>query len=376
MDLKAYLSSHPELSLFNPEADEAKVSQFLEQAPMNLGGMRLIYERSPNFQSLLKCQGPGYVTFMAKAQEQLLMIGSVSIAKKWIQGRPEVCAYAGDFRTNFSRKAAQIWRKNFAEFISVLKQDPSFSKPKYILTAILKKNADAIRNIAQSKRDLGFHYESLAEIDMVNVFGRWPWSHPANVATVKANNEDLTALRKFLSKSEKDKLFGSFFDEASEDDCWNYRTKNWPGFAIENFLLQKNSTGEIVACTLPWDPGFAKRMTVTQAPFILSWSFRILKFLGLPMPVVGESLRTLYLTHLNISPEVDPIQSLSSFLQFARRQNSAYHMISFADDRKLSNRIQGYVMQKIPVLLYTITLRGESSLVKNGETVGFEMGLV
>lgn len=341
---------------------------------MRIGGIELLYDRSPDYQALLRSQGPAQLTILAEENKELLFVYSFSAGKKWIHGKLESCAYIGDFRTNRSRKAATVWRKYYAEFLRVMKSDPEYGGPKYVLTAILKKNAEALRNLVTSKKNLGFRYDFLTEMDMVNVYGQLPWAKLSSIITLPATAADRDALLNFLIKCEKNKLFGANFEGTASD--WDVREKQWHGFALENFLIQKDISGEIVACTLPWDPGFAKRMTVTKAPSLLILFFKLLKWVGFSMPGVGESLKTTYMTHLNVDSSQNETDCVRSFLQYILKSGKDRHMISFADERGISNDLKGFIQQKVPVLLYTVALNGEEALTKNSESVSFEMGLV
>lgn len=373
MDLSSYLQDHPYLQSFKPSDQEAVLS-LAKQSPMKIGGIELLYDRSPKYQALLRCQGPKQLTIIAKDKGELLFVYSFSTAKKWIHGKLENCAYIGDFRTNQSRKAATVWRKYYAEFLSVLKADTSFNSPKYILTAILKKNKEALRNLTMTKKDFGFRYDFLSELNMVNVYGQWPWTTKSPVHTEKATLQDRDALLAFLRKCEKEKIFGANLE--GNDSDWNLREKSWPGYAVENFLIQKNSNGDIVACTFPWDPGFAKRMTVTKAPKSLTVAFSFLKLAGFSMPKLGESLKTLYMTHLNIQKGVDESQAIQSFLQYLLKIHKDYHMISFADEIGVTHRLKGFITQKIEVMLYLVALTEEAQLQKGSQCMSFEMALV
>ncbi|HWU43554.1 MAG TPA: hypothetical protein VN132_08955 [Bdellovibrio sp.] len=373
MDLDSYLHNHPCLRLFS-SSDQEAVLNLAGKSPMKVGGIELLYDRSPDYQALLQCQGEKLQTILGEEEERLRLVYSFSTAKRWIHGKLESCAYIGDFRTDQSRKAAMIWRKYYAEFLSVLKSDSNYDSPKYVLTAILKKNKEAFLNFVGSQKDFGFRYDFLSELNMINVYKQWPWGGRSPIQTQRASKEDELALLNFLNERERDKIFGSNFEVPNND--WNLREKTWPGYFIENFLIQKNVDGKIIACTLPWDPSFAKRMTVTKAPFLMRFIFRALNAVGFSMPTVGESLKTLYMTHLNIDTNIDEALSVQSFLHYLFKHHRKYHMISFADEARLVDRLRGFIYQKVGVMLYTVALTNETPLLTESKRVGFEMGLV
>ncbi|QDK38633.1 hypothetical protein [Bdellovibrio sp. NC01] len=373
MDLKSYFAENKDLILFDYARDNQKVLDFMNAAPMRLSGIELLYDRSPSFPRLLECQAAKYMTVMGWQKERVSGFFSMSVQQKWVHGQKASCAYIGDFRTDGTRAAAKLWRKAYAEILNLIKADESFDRPQYFLTAILKKNIEALRSLTSSKKDFGFYYEFLKEVDMVNVYGRLPWYRSSKLAAVAAQPEDLPVLKKFLQMNETRKLFGAIFDD-SADDCWNYRSSAWQGFALEKFLLIKNQAGQIVACTLPWSPGFAKRMTVVKAPVVLRALFKTLRFCGLNMPGVGDNLETIYLTHLNIHESVDASEAVKAFAEYTFKSEKAAHMISFSDEWGLQNKIKGWVEQRVPVLLFAVST--DKKRVSDGSSVSFEMGLV
>lgn len=379
MDLNTFLKRNPDISIFNPSDDNESVLELMAQSPMKVGGIELLYDRSPSFEALLKCQAPQYVTFLGKDRDNSLMgFFSMSFAKKWIFGEQVQCGYIGDFRTNRSRRAAVVWRKVYSEILQLVQKESHFSNPKYFLTAILKNNVEALRNLTSLKKDLGFYYHKLTDVDMVNVYGQFPWASKSKFKVSNATSADVDLVKTFLNDSESKKAFGAVFDE-SDNDCWAFREKTWPAFKIEKFLLIKDENEKILACSLPWDPGFAKRMTVRKAPVFLRFLFSLVKIFGLKMPKVGESLKTIYLTHLNFADSVqkNKAEIVISFLNHLMFANRYYHMISFADDSGISSMIKGFVIQKVPVSLFLVTTDSNFKFHNDtGSAMGFEMGLV
>lgn len=375
MDLKQYLDGHSDIALYDSTHDNEQVLNFMARAPMRVGGVELLYDRSPQFERLLTCQAPLHATFLGKTLENKIMgFFSVSVTDKWIHGLKTSCAYIGDFRTDNSRKSAVTWRRAYAELLKVLSVDESLGKPVYFLTAILKKNAAALKNLTAAKKELGFRYDFLQEFDMVNVYGVLPWAGSGRYRVQHAEARDLDALKIFLNTHEKKKLFGSVFDETLQD-CWNHRSKTWPQFKLENFLLIKDVQGRIQACTLPWDPGFAKRMSVLRAPRHLRLLFKFLSILGFNTPSVGESLRTLYLSHLSISDKLNSAEAVFSFLRVGFKENPNIHLIAFADTKETSQSLKSCITQRVPVTLYSVRLKDTAPLEPTKE-VGFEMCLV
>lgn len=375
MDLKDFLSEYPNLEILNSSQQNDELLSFMEKSPMRIGGIELLYDRRPIFNRLLQCQCGIYFTLIARGtKKQVMGLFSLSVTKKFIHGEKINCAYIGDFRTDGSRQAAHLWRKEYARLIEILKKDESIYCPQYFLTAVLKKNVEALRSLASNKPRYGFYYHLLTEMDMINVFGHFFWQSSSSLKVEEAKSENLSELKKFMNEKEKLKNFGSIMD-SSVDDIWLYREQNWEQFHINQFLIIKNDQGEIKACTLPWDPSFAKRMKVVKAPKWMTWIFKILGLIGFKIPSVGNYLQTIYLTHLNCDESLNSAQVVSSFIQVTQKKFPRAHMISFADDKNMAKDLSGFILQKVPVQLFEVSTEPYSKLdpIKK---ISFEMGLV
>ena len=375
MDLKSYLNQNPYINIYESTHDQADVFHLMETSAMTAGTMDLIYDRTPDFESLLRCQSSLHCTVIGRnPKKNIFALVSFSFSQKWIQGIKNPCAYVGDFRTDFSRYSTLQWRQIYLNLLRSLQNDKNFGSPKYFLTAILKKNLTALRVLVQPKKDLGFYYQQIAEVAMVNVFG-FLWGAPAPKYELQAaTHQDEAAIREFLNLQEKEKNFGSVFDQ-SEADCWNERKKSWPHFSIENFLIIKDSSNKIIACTLPWNPDFAKRMRVQKLSLSLKIVFKFLNFLGVSAPLENENLKIIYLTHLNIAPSISKAEAVYAFLRKVRKLHPEVHMISFSDENGFSKKLKSLIRQSTPVLLFSVSLKSDHKLSKSAK-VGFEMSLV
>lgn len=372
MDLKQWLESLPFLKVFSAPEDEQKVQDLMSTAPMKVGGLELVYDRSPEFQRLLQYQGAEYLTVLGKSPKgELMGLFSLSFTKKWVSGIPRRCGYIGDFRVAPSRQAAVAWRKSYPEILKRLQQESD--DPVYFLTAILKKNAEAQRALVNPKKDLGFYYRQIQDLDMVNVYARLPLPKKSGYKVFRATPDDETSLREFLHQNEKNKDFGSLFDKGP-DDAWSFRSLHWPDFKIQNFLVLKDQNGKIVACTMPWNPSKAKRMTIRRAPRSLRMFFSVLRAFGLRLPSVGESLSTYYLTHFCTSSEINLKETRSAFLHWCFEHIKDATMFSYAAASSCDQLPTGFIQQKVGVLLYTVSTQPDAQPFKS--EIGFEMGLV
>lgn len=381
MDLKPIISFDPHLDIFESSRDELEIQSLMKKSPMNVGGISLLYDRSPHFQSLLRLQSSQFATFLGRnLQKKIMGVSSVSWRPCWLNGKKVSVGYLGDFRTDLSRRSALLWRKSYGQILENLIN----LEPQYFLTAILKKNKEAIHSLVDSKRDKNFHYDFLEEVSMVNVYGRVPFYKVVSKDSLKvvpAQPEDLRPLKEFLNRHESKKIFGAIFDGSDQDD-WNYREKNWPGFSLEKFLLIKDVHQKIIAACLPWDPSSAKRMTVIRAPSAFTTILKLLKLCGVQAPQVGQSLKIIYLTHFNFesgdrSESRSGADIMAAFLDYSLKNFRSAHMISWADHHIFEKPLKGFIEQRTPVLLYSVRTSDMTPLPRQpGQRISFEMSLV
>lgn len=353
-----------------------QVLELMSKSPMRLGGIDLIYDRSPHFQGLLTAQGENFLTLLSLDKFQKVSgCFSLSTSVKYIHGKKISCAYIGDFRTNGDRSVAKLWRTEYKRILEIFKNEESLRRPQYFLTAVLKKNKEALRSLTGSRKDYGFYYHQLKELDMVNILGKMPWKKKTSLTVETISEAEIPALMKFLDNKEKNKNFGSVFDE-SDDNCWNHRKTNWQGAQFRDFLVIKDSQGLILASCLLWNPSSLKRMSVSKVSQGLQIVLKFLNFLGLNFPTVGKSLNTIYMTHLNWQIDLNSKDIIESFILEAMKRFPKSHMISFADCEKVASRLDGFIKQTTTVVLYEVSNQRASSLNANNKAVAFEMSLV
>jgi hypothetical protein len=348
---------------------------------MKLGNIQLEYDRSPNFFKLLQCQGHIHRTILARHSDGKLMgFFSFSIEKKWFSNIQENCAYIGDFRTDGSREAALLWRQAYGKILNAIALE---YQCRHFLTAILKKNSEALINLTRKKK-FDFEYVLQKEVNMINLYFQKPWrAEPKlkNGLRLKiADEKDRDSLVSFMNAQGKDKYYYPIFDNS--DNCqWFKRATTWQDFALEKFLIIEDESRNILACTQPWSPDFSKRMIVTEAPIWLRYLLSGLKRLGLSVPNVGESLNTIYLTHLYFSKYADRSECLKSFIHHVFRSRTAsnnFHFLSFSDEFELYSLLENqYILQRVPVLLFEVKSDNTEILNKvAGHHIQFEMSLV
>ncbi len=350
---------------------------------MHLLGMKLIYQRTPSFCALLKAQGIKYLTIVSKKKNLITGLFSISTAPRFLKGESKRVAYLGDFRIENDRKMAHFWRQHYATALELFASAPELDRPEIFLTAILKENTLAKKSLAEDpKRVRSFQYHLLRSVQMVNILSNRivRFENSKNSIRYARSDEEFRILS-FISRWEREKHLGFDF-ESNNFELWNHRKNTFHDFEITRFVIVEGSEQQLLAVTLPWSPDSIKRMVLKDLNKPLKLLLSLLSFIGFRIPKENESIKTLYLTHLNLIDTVKPKKIISEIINWLGNQQSTknYHMLSFANWWNDSwNR---YVHYSIEVNLFEVTSGQQfPKSLGGGETlhskpIGFEMALV
>lgn len=391
MDIEKVFSKNPLLAHLKKE-EYASVFDIFESSPMKVGGLDLVYDRSPNFEELLDCQSEHHYTFVVRREERIRALGSVSWGPRFVQHHQEATtkklnvSYAGDFRALFEREAAVAWRRFYSDLMDVIFTSSEFGPSKYLLTAVLKDNEIALRNIVQhGRKQIKFTYDLLKEIQMVNFFFRKPWAFrraPADWVVKRPVATEEKPWREWLASQHQQMNFGYDFSEAPGNE-WDRRKTVWPEWNFRNFLSVYNEHEQRVLMTMPWAPTAAKRMRVTSGTFGAKALYKAFRWVGFNSPTVGETFKTLYLTHFCFSKEStieERRNGLLALLEYLRSQRvfERYNMVSFADQWNLVDgpEFAAYFVQKTGVNLYLVRRPEDEPTLFSEADIDFEMALV
>lgn len=376
MDLVDLLQRQDRIIPYEKSQHEEAIFNLLDSKPMKLPGMDLIYDRRPNFEDLLSIQAQNIQSFVGVKSKQLLGFFSISWGSRYYNGEEKIVSYIGDFRTQHPRQAATLWRQFYPAFISKTRQQGI----DYHLTAILKDNKIAIKNLVESGKDLGFHYNFIKTTHMINILGKIPFLGTAKTINIlNATVDDEAALIEFLDKENKNKIFGFCFKHSE----WNFRKMKWPSFELKNFKLVKSTEGKIIAVCLPWSPSVYKRMIAKNVGFFMKSFLLLLRLFKVNVPQENKAIETLYLTHLTFASDLSRDQKAKILYSFVmdmfRQKILTFHMISYADEEQLakSHVMKCFFQQDTPVNFYVVRANDQMELkFPEDSQLGFEMALV
>jgi hypothetical protein len=364
LDLSAVLADFPDFHIAS-EKDEPEILRFFNATKMVGGGLQLRTVRGPRFSSFLDLQSDErLVLYYRKPGGPIAGVAAFVFRPGYIDGKETKTLYLGDFRIEFDRALVRSWRKFYARLLEAI-DCPA-------ITAVIDDNKRA-RNALVISQGHGFSYEPLCSYRMVNFLRPWPWrSRKIPPQIRRATAADEPELIRFLDQEQRKKSFG--YVMTSE---WDRRKKSWPGFSIERFWIWREN-GAIEGCLFPWSPSPTKYNVIEQAPLSIQLLRPLIRF-----PMRGDELKTLYMTHFEVSAETksERTRRAQGLLRAALEEGfrGDWNMISYCDflGDQFDRGFHGYLSRTVPMQLYQVlpeTKKRESS--SSVESAGFEMALV
>lgn len=348
-------------------SDELEIRKLFDRYPMQMPGFDLVYDRSPDFFSLLRARGSASVALTGgmKGSSELMGLGSLSLRDGYLNGRPTRVAYLGDLRVIPHRKTFRLWRAMYSRLIDEVARD---LKVESFLTAILGDNQMAIRSLVE-RRNSDFLYESIGQMRMINLFGAFA---PVELAGFKKS----TAHRGAVVSDDE---FQAFYEKEAPNLRHGFSHAPTSGRPI----LVRDEHGSVVLCARLMTPDREKRMRVDNAGLKMRM---LLKAVGLAK---GSALSTGYLSYVTFSQGSSPVQrrlAMAELIATCYRENDLKmflrhrSMLVVPDSVGLSVReLGGRFHQSTKVELFEVSAksRGQSLTSQPSvQSVSFEMALV
>lgn len=362
------------LSRISSKRQDAIEKLFAKQ-PVRLSGLDLLYDRSPDFFSLLKARGEASAVIAAKlgTSEELWGLGSMSIREGYFDNAPARVAYLGDLRMLLSRNTARVWRQLYSQLLVDVSKELGV---RGFLTAIVGDNKMALRSLV-TRRNSEFVYEPLGRLRLLGILGRW--------ALLSNGRKRLEAHRISIG-DEAEAEFARFYGERSPRMRHGWRVTPDAGLAI----VIRNRHGETKIAARLVSPDAMKRMRIQSVDWKTRAIFEGLRITGLRPPTAGTSLSTTYLSWLSFGPKMTAaekrhalIEMIDVCLEFPPIQELGIMntMLLVPDTIGLSLReLGGRFHYSTPVELFEV--RPESTTSPRDlrthvlHDVGFEMSLI
>ena len=371
---------------------------------MGDSGLRLRYERGPDFFRFLSMQGEDFRVFLGEepredrpptqqAERSVHLVATFSHRMGYIDGVAQSIGYLGDFRVHRSRKLPIIWRKAYADLIRNTQIIDEIKNCTRCITAVIDENTPAMRALVEPKKKTSFRYIPIDRYRTVSILGKLPWSrllhrsslHSRTLRARRAEKGDRVRLLAFLDRNAKLRPYG--FPAEIE---MARRERTWPEFSIESFWLTENRDGEILCAFAPWSPSPAKRIIIDRLPSGSAFTLWLAKLFGFYTPRLQEELQITTLTWLETEARLSLADkqsvfrfTLDSFFCSSTpgyRFNAQNSMIAFCDfdQEPLIGGLSGYITQQIPMTLYEVTADQAKTQAQTERLrpSGFEIALV
>jgi hypothetical protein len=249
--------------------DELALRALYDAHPMHLSDFDLIYDRSPDFFSLMRARGVAHTLVVAERDGRLVGTGATSLRRGTWAGREDVLlAYLGDLRVAFDRRLMLRWRKFYAGCLLRFQRDVGVEA---MLTAVLGDNLMAQQSLANERKRTPYRYASCGNLTMLNVLGRWRRPTPrGQVCWGEAALVDAQELRRA--------------------DLLDHRV--WAPGGVP--VSVRDASGRPILALRIVSPDSRKRMRLSRTGRGFQMARSLSRTLGSPLPNEGESLRTLY----------------------------------------------------------------------------------
>ncbi len=347
------------------------------------GGLK--FDRNPDFFALSKIQGERSYTFLFRNSDGSLKgYGCISITPMLVKGKKQYLGYTSDLR--FSPDMEKETKIQFYQFYETLirefKNIKELNSCEYIISSILDGNAAAksvmVKKKGQNKGQL--IHRPFYSYTSINVIGALP----------------LSSTKTFVQKgseSVKDEILDFLTASEGQEITWTKdeilrRQKNHD-FSWEDFLLIRNSRGEIKACcTVLSDFRYRKANVANLTPSI-RLSQWVASALGRPKIKENKPLRLGYVSFLKIK-EKDLSRRAEILKQFFKAiykeesrlpKSERFHSItvheptSFNMGRRLLKK--GFLNVELPATLYQVIheteLKDENKIKKSAKRPDFDI---
>jgi hypothetical protein len=325
------------------EKDNQDILDFFNAITMDTSDFSVRYDRGLDFFAFTREQSKDVVVFIMRDEKGLVKgTASICFLPHTYNGKKEIFAYLGDLRISptLSAKIRINWKKCYSEIIEHFSAIEEFKGVKYLYSAILDDNQNAMISLLKNNDQL--IYQRLTAYQTFNVLKKDFFqdknlinqSSRFQIEWLSANDPKLLA---FYRSNVSPEGLAPFYTHQNPEQCeLTYHLKNWKGLDQSKALvIIDRSTQNIMAATIPWMCETKKlvieRMSTKQK--LLSW---LSPLVGIPSLKESQGIQVLYLTHLHFalnSPLTDRSAILTKILNALfdkyKKEKRDFHVISF-----------------------------------------------
>ncbi len=256
--------------------------------------------RPNSFFDQYKISTDDYQTYILRDSEQKIQaMASILFRKAYVNAQEQNVGYVTDLRVSSSRLATLTWAK---EFVPVMESESAKRQCNYVFSELeffeSKAYNTLLRRRTRTTRMPRYHL--FRKFNLVVIYGKTFFAQPplTSIKIDYGRTEDLESISRYLQeKSVRRPLRYNFTPEELER-----RTRSWPNFSLQNFLVARNHQGKIIGCMAPWNNRDVQKVVAHRyhgKSFQVYSTSRTLSALRLarPLPRPGESFNVKHITH-------------------------------------------------------------------------------
>lgn len=333
MKLEEVLAPYKHFAVASASENE-DILNFFRSMNMETNSLSLRYERGPDFFAFLKEQCEEAIIFtMKNADGTIQGLGSVVLIRHFIDGKEELCAYLGDLRISpkLNAKIRLRWKGCYAEIIENFKNIEEFKGVRYLYSAILDDNMQALRSLLKNNEQMVYH--PLTTYETVNIYA-YKLIAPFPNISLKLQKKPFQEVRKFLCENSQGPGLNYFFKSSGEDELTR-RLSTWKNFNPDAFVSVIDGKGDIILSCAPWQCETKKLVVTKIDKFYQTLGSLIFPLLGIPKLKTGGEIKTLYLSNLVFKNDLsgfERTQALSLLIKgLLKDPKRDFHLVSFFD---------------------------------------------
>lgn len=339
------------------ESDSEKLKQFVIKQPfLTNSPMELAVDRKGSFFDKYRLQTEDFVTYkMVNDAQDIEGIASMLFRKTLLNGEETQVGFATDLRISNSRQAIVSWPEKLLPAMTEAAVTRNCDYVFSILNSNQSQAYNALIRPRSSRRSIPRYY-FYRKYDLITLHGKVPFTDLPFLNSIKIapmEPKDLEPLAAYL----KSKAIYKPLSFPYSVDLLQERFKMWRGFEMHNFLIAKDSRGNIIGSVAPWKASQILGISVLnytgfgETIYTFSKYFSYFGFVK-RLPPVGGQVNMKFLTHLYAdNPDI-----FAALLAEAFRTTQKDELLSYAHFHKtpLTMPPQNFLSSRIPFSIYTI----------------------
>lgn len=280
--------------------DQTSIEALFRKLPIQFSGMEVMYDRSPDFFSLLRARGNANTAISARlgSSEDLWGLGSISIRDGYFNGETARVAYLGDLRMLLSRNTARVWRQLYSRLLQDVASELGVAS---FLTAIVGENKAALRSLV-TRQNSEFTYEPLGRLRLLAILGRW---------AMMTNGRRRLDSDRILLGPEAEIEFKRFYGERAKSMRHGWLETPETGVAV----VLKNRHGETKIAARLVSPDAMKRMKIQNIDWKTRILFQTLRATGVHPFSIGSNISTTYLSWVCFGASMTPVEKRHALIE-------------------------------------------------------------